>query len=203
MTVRAGASGRAAVVAIAALALWPGCADDEDAGPATAGSAAATPADAAPPTEPESGELTSETGEVIRDWGPEQERVDAVVAVRALLDDFRAGRMDAACRRVSEFAMPGFAPAGTAEDASCAAKLTAYAPVLARRGPPERLRLLWVRSYTATAGVWVEAEDGERFRVPLSGWEGDGGGWRLELGTFHRPETLYARLEGAEEYLER
>jgi hypothetical protein len=156
--------------------------------------------DASATTEPEDGRLTTTTGTVITDYGDRGQRVAAVQALDRLQQDFRASRMAAACKRISDFMLSQFTPAGTQGGTSCPKKLEAYANARAQRGDsPKRLRLLWVRQYTGQAGVWVEEPDGNRLRIQLS-QPLSGGGWQLDLGSLSQPDVLAAKLASADQY---
>jgi hypothetical protein len=147
------------------------------------------------------GTVTRLNGQVVRDWGDKRERKKVVAIFAKLQRDFRAGRMAAACDRVTDFGLQQFQPGKTAPDTPCPAKLRAFAAELGQR-EPQRLRLLWVRAYPTTiASAWVRDERGKPVRVPFYGW--DGKGWKLELGNFARPEFLNAELVGAGAYLRR
>jgi hypothetical protein len=142
----------------------------------------------------EDGRLTTTTGEVITNFGSRRAGRQAVRGLVQLQRDFRSGRMTAACTRISDFMLSQFTPAGTKPDTPCPAKLEAYAGQLAERGTPAaRLRLLWVRSYTGEAGIWVDDERGRRLRIPFSSSTGHGN-WQLDLGSFEEPAVLAATL---------
>lgn len=163
---------------------------------------AATNAQKPQDPDPTDGRLTSSSGEVITDFGDERDRKTAVKTLDRLQDDFRGGRMAAACASINDFLLSQFRPRGTEAQTPCPEKLEAYAAARARRGDsPERLRLLWVRSYPTESGVWVEDASGERLRIQLSNVGGDGP--LLDLGPSGRPGLVAAELVGADAYVTR
>lgn len=148
--------------------------------------------------DPSDGRLTTKDGDVITDFGDRQDRQTAVETLNRLQKDFRAGRMAAACAKINDFLLSQFTPAGTEDETPCPKKLEAYAAARARRGDrPERLQLLWVRSYTTESGVWVDDAQGERYRIQLTNVDG---GLKLDLGALGRPGLLAAKLVGADAY---
>ena len=199
----------AALLAMALATTTTACGDNED--PAshpppragtTAGTASSKDATAQAP-EPTDGRLTTTTGTIIEDYGDRRQRQSAVRALDRLQDDFRAGRMTAACSQISDFLLNQFTPPKTQENTPCPQKLEAYATARERRGaPPPRMRLLWVRHYTGQAGIWVD--DGRRdrhLRIQMSSMAGRG--WELDLGPLGRPDILAAKLVGADDYVDR
>jgi hypothetical protein len=183
----------AAVVLVAAVG-FVGCADDEPREPAAVAPATATTDTPAPSNEEVDGKLTTTDGRVIRAWGDPAEQRASIAAFKAMTTAFRDGRMEDACRYVTDFALSQFEPGGISGEAPCPAKLRALARVVERDGGPPTVRILWVRAYTSLSGVWVEDERGRRIRVPLNNLDGDG--WQLELGVFPDPEILAARIAG-------
>lgn len=152
---------------------------------------------------PEDGRLTTPSGKVITDGGDRSQRIAAVQALDRLQHDFRAGRMAAACTRISDFLLSQFTPPGAQRDTPCPKKLEAYARQRARRADrPQQMKLLWVRHYTGQAGVWVEEAGGKRLRIQLS-YPLSADGWELDLGAHKRPDLLAAELVGADEYGQR
>ncbi len=180
----------AVLVAVAGVV---GCSDEEPGEPA-AGAAPATATTEATVSSNEEvdGRLTTTDGKVIKAWGDPAEQRESVAAFKAMTTAFRDGRMEDACRHVSDFALGQFKPGGLPAEAPCPAKLRAFARVVERNGGPPTVRILWVRSYSGVSGVWVENERGRRIRVPLN--NPDGEGWKLELGVFPDPEILGARI---------
>ena len=186
---RRGSAALAAVVVAVGVGV-AGCSDEEpgrsEAVAETAAETAATGGD---------GTLTEANGRVIKDWGDPRERRESVAAFKAMTTAFREGRMDDACRYISDFALSQFQPGGIAAEAPCSAKLRAFARVVERKGGPPTVRIIAVRSYQLVSGVWVENERGRRIRVPLNKLDA-GEGWKLELGVFPDPEILAARIRG-------
>jgi hypothetical protein len=146
------------------------------------------------------GRLTTSDGEVITDYGDRGDRVAAVRALDRLQREFRSGAMVAACRRINDFLLTQFAPPRTDAYTPCPRKLAAYAAQRARRDErPGWFRLLWVRSYTQEAGLWVADESGDLLRIQMTR-EPDTG-WRYDLGPQARPDILAATLRGANYYI--
>ena len=102
---------------------------------------------------------------------------------------FKAGDMAGVCAHVSPVLLEQF-PSGIPLTASCQRRLAVYRHRLRRkRRPQSRLRATWVRIYDSygLAGITAVDQQGRRLRVPFLL---EGGGWRLQLGSFARPDTL-------------
>lgn len=202
--------GRLAAVVAALLALAvAGCGDDEPAG-AGAGdttvesrptetvdrTAKANAADTTATTVPADGRLTTPGGRVVTDWGDKRDNRAAVAALVDLQRAFQAGQMEEACTGLASFLLSQFHPGDTRAGTACPRKLEAYAQQLAEKGAEHsRMKVLWVRSYGTSAGVWVD--DGrERYQIPLTSNGKRGGAWQLELGAIQNATLLNAEATG-------
>lgn len=150
-------------------------------------------------TDPQDGRLTNTDGEVITDYGKPSERRDAVRMLNRIQKLFRAGHHAAACEHINDFMLSQFIPPGTRADTPCPKKLAAYAAARQRHNAqPATLKVLWIRSYTGEAGIWVDDPQGRRLRIQMTSTGGKN--WELDLGELHRPDILAAHLATTNQY---
>jgi len=125
----------------------------------------------------------------IRGWGDPRVRRYVTALFRRMQYDFLAGDVKAVCRHLNPLLPTFLSDLAGRRDASCVAKMSAYAEKLDEQefqSPP--LRLLWVREYPRVAGVWVEDSRGKRIRIPFA--NEDGRGWRMQFAELKVPEAL-------------
>lgn len=185
-------------MALAALAVAGGGCGEEKSAPDAVAENLPTSTVEAPKGKTSSESVATDDGPGESNVGARRDRDRLLGVFTGMQRDFRAGRMKAVCRHVSQSFLSQFPPGDDAWSGPCEARLARYARLRERRGakPPTPI-LVWVRIYDSldTGGITVKDSPDdpldERTRIPFTRRDGV---WMLDLGVFSRPDMLDAKL---------